>query len=70
MYDVRMAEKANLFLRLETGNNERPISVMLRNLRNPASPEGVMEIVQTIKPILEYSIKRVEMMLQVEYIEV
>ena len=69
MYDVRLAEKANLFLRLDTGN-ERSTSVMLRNLRNPASPEGVMEIVQTIKPILEYSIKRVEMMLQVEYIEV
>jgi len=68
MYDVKMAERSNLFLRLDTGDNPAA-SVMLRNLKNPASPLGVMEIVRTVEPILEYPVKRVEMRLPVEYVE-
>jgi hypothetical protein len=68
MYDVKMADKANIFLRLDADGSQ--ISVMIRNARNPANPDGVMEIVRAVEPLLEYPLKRVEMMLPIEYIEV
>jgi hypothetical protein len=68
LYDVKMADKGNLFIRMDAGGN-KTASAMLRNLRNPASPLMVMEIIELAKPVLEYPVKRVEMLLPVEYVE-
>ena len=67
MRDVRISEKGILHIKLDTGN--KTVTTLLRNIKNPASPESVWEIVHAAEKVLEYPLKSVEMTMNVEYIE-
>ena len=66
-HDVIMADRGNLMIRLDAGGGKTATTI-LRNLRNPANPTGVLEIVEAADMILQYPVKRVEMTLMIEYV--
>jgi len=72
LYGSRIVpEKSNLLFRLDMGDersaDERSANVVLRNIKCPADSEAVMQIAEAAESILEYPIKRVEMVLPFEF---